>query len=93
METELQSIDSELDEYKAKIDSEKVTLTQMESDNNSGLEVDRDDYEQIRHLHNQHVDKFNEEVERHNELLRAYRALLADTNGKIDKYNSMVKSQ
>ena len=93
METELQSIDSELNDYQAKIDSEKATLTQMESDSSSGLEVNRDDYEQIRQLHNQNVDRFNEEVERHNELLRAYRALLADTNGKIDRYNSMVKSQ
>jgi hypothetical protein len=93
MEAELQSINSNLDEYKATIDSDKATLTQMESDSSSGLQVDQDEYERIRRRHNQNVDKFNEEVERHNELLRAYRTLLASTNEKIDKYNSMVKSQ
>jgi hypothetical protein len=93
LEEEIQAISSEMDEYRTSIDSDKSILDRMESDNNAGIEVDQEQYEQIRRRHNHNVASYNTDVERHNSLLRDYHTLQAETNDKVDKYNSMVKSQ
>lgn len=91
LEEEIQAISSEMSEYTTSIDSDRSTLDQMKGENNAGIDVDQEQYEQIRHRHNQSVASYNRDAEHHNSLLRDYHNLLAETNDKVDKYNSMVK--
>jgi CheY-like chemotaxis protein len=93
LEDEMQSLDSEMDDYKSKIDEDKATLNRMQSDDSSGVEIDRDEYERVRSRHNRNVNSFNEDISRGHSLHSEYEDLLAETNAKIDKLNEMVKSQ
>jgi CheY-like chemotaxis protein len=93
LEEEIESLNSEMDDYKSKIDADKATLEQMENDDRTGSQIDRDEYERVRSRHNRNVNSFNEDISRGRSLHTEYEDLLAETNTKIDKLNEMVKSQ
>jgi hypothetical protein len=93
LEEEMQTLNSEMDDYKSKIDEDKATLDRMQSDDSSGAEIDRDEYERVRSRHNRNVNSFNEDISRGHSLHSEYEDLLAETNTKIDKLNEMVKNQ
>ena len=93
LEEEIQAINSDMSGYTTSIDSDRSTLDRIKGDNNAGMDVDQEQYERIRSRYNQSVATYNRDAERHNYLLRDYHTLLAETNSKVDKYNSMVKSQ
>jgi CheY-like chemotaxis protein len=92
-EEEMETLNSEMDDYKSKIDEDKATLNRMQSDDSSGVEIDRDEYERVRSRHNRNVNSFNEDISRGHSLHSEYEDLLAETNAKIEKLNEMVKSQ
>jgi CheY-like chemotaxis protein len=93
LEEEMENLNSEMDDYKSKIDEDNATLNRMQSDDSSGVEIDRDEYERVRSRHNRNVNSFNEDISRGHSLHSEYEDLLAETNAKIDKLNEMVKSQ
>jgi chromosome segregation ATPase len=93
LEEEIQTLNSEMDDYKSKIDADKATLERLESDDSGGVEIDRDEYERVRTRHNRNVNNFNADISRGHSLKSDYQDLLAETNTKIDKLNEMVKSQ
>ena len=93
LEEEIQALSSDMSGYTTSIDSDRSALDRIKGDNNAGMAVDQEQYEQIRSRYNQSVATYNRDADRHNSLLRDYHTLLAETNSKVDKYNSMVKSQ
>jgi hypothetical protein len=93
LEEEMQTLNSEMDDYKSKIDADKATLERMQSDDSSGVTIDRDEYDRVRIRHNRNVGNFNADVSRGRSLNSDYQELLTGTNAKIDKLNRMVNTQ
>ncbi|WP_165420473.1 hypothetical protein [Edaphobacter modestus] len=93
LEDEIQTLNSEMDDYKSKIDADKAALERMESDDSAGVEIDRDEYERLRNRHNRNVASFNADISHGHTLHSDYEDLLGETNMKIDKLNEMVKTQ
>jgi hypothetical protein len=93
METDLESTKQKLDGFEAEITSDKALLEQMKRNGRLGLPVSEGEYETIRQRHNNAVDSYNAGIANYNDKLAEYKELLRKMNEKVDRYNSLVKSQ
>jgi len=93
MEGELEQSRAMLKDLEAQLESDKATMERIEGDQSLGLQVDVDQYERVRRHHNNTVKLYNAQVDEYNDRLSEYKQLLASTNAKIDRYNSLGRSR
>lgn len=90
MKSELTTLESRLDSYKSRIQSNAALIGQMESNARLGLEVDRSRYRRTMAEHNSDVDDYNSVLGTYRAKLAAYNALLDETNDKVRQYNQLM---
>jgi hypothetical protein len=90
-ESSLQQCDRTLSYYSELIDQDRQQLERMKADNDSGLEVDQNEYEQVLQRHNNNVQMHNSELETCRQMSANYKQLLNETNANIDSYNRMIR--
>jgi hypothetical protein len=93
LEADIRRSRSVLDDTDITLASDKAALERMKTNQNIGLDVDVDEYERIRHRYNSAVNLYNAQVNEYNGKLAQHRQLLASTNAKIDRYNSLRRSR
>jgi chromosome segregation ATPase len=90
-ESSLQECDRTLSYYSELIDQDRQQLERMKADNDSGLEVDENEYERVLRRHNNNVQLHNSELGTCRQMSANYKQLLNETNANIDLYNRMIR--
>jgi hypothetical protein len=87
MKQELNSLSSQLESYKSRIDSSAEAIERMESNSRLGIEVDNYRYKRLVAEHNADVEKHNSMLETYRENLTLHNELLDATKQKVLQYN------
>jgi len=87
----LHECDRALSYYSDLIDQDRRQLERMKADNDSGLEVDHNEYERVLQRHNSNVELHNSELGTCRQVSTNYKQLLNETNANIDLYNRMIR--
>jgi len=90
-ESSLQQCDRTLSYYSELIDQDRRQLERLKADNDSGLEVDQNEYELALQRHNSNVQLHNSQLGTCRQLSTSYKQLLNETNANIDLYNGMIR--
>jgi hypothetical protein len=90
-ESSLHECDRALSYYSDLIDQDRRQLERLKADNDSGLEVDHNEYERVLQRHNSNVELHNSELGTCRQVSTNYKQLLNETNANIDLYNRMIR--
>lgn len=92
MEANLRSMESSLQSDQNWAEMYKSRLKRMESDMQTGTDVDRASYESALRQCNYYVDQYNSQLLEYNSTHDEYERLLDKTNKQVDEYNNGIGS-